>query len=135
MEKEPSAPAVKSYCVKSCSLAAATLVAGVCSLLPSSSLKKTARCHPYNHRAGVCIYSEMPVRPQKRHFAIQNVLPSVCPTLNVGLGSRTQNTQFRFQTALICMYFLDILTKLPADNSLPALQCLTVLISLFNCAF
>lgn len=93
MEKEPSAPAVKSYCVKSCSLAAAALVAGVCSLLPASSLKKTARCHPYNHRAGVCIYSEMPVRPQKRHFAIQNVLR--LSTLDWAPGRKTHSSDFK----------------------------------------
>lgn len=78
----------------------------------------------------MCICSKMPAS-----FCDPKCSAECLSTLNVGLGSRTQNTQFRFQTVLICIYFLDILTKLPADNSLPALQCLTVFISLFNCAF
>lgn len=55
MGKELRMPTVKSYCVKSCSLAAPGLVARICSVASASNLKKTPRCHSNNYYTGIFI--------------------------------------------------------------------------------
>lgn len=72
-------------------------------------LKKTARCHPYNHYAAVRRYSEMPIRPSEASTAVQNVCQ---------FSTLHQDTKdnFMFQTASVHFYFFIFLL----DFSLPS---------------